>query len=264
MAIITCQTGKECLVMINLFQTSFGNTYLGRFASFIYTVIMHSQELKVLSQCPLFKNLQIDEVQAFADAAKLKRFNKGESLFVAQSLPEGLHIVSSGKVKIFIISPDSGRELILTIEKPFQAVAELPCFDGGRYPANAEAMEATQTLFIGQSKLEYLLSTRPNFALHFLRVFGRRLRTLVRLVESLSFQTVMHRLVDYLKRRANSELPFLLESNSSIAAQLGTVPELVSRNLAHLQNAGAIQLEDRKVIKINQSILNGFVKIHKS
>ncbi len=225
---------------------------------------MHSQELKVLSQCPLFKNLQIDEIQAFAAVAKFKKLNKGESLFTAQSLPEGLHIVTSGKVKIFVISPDSGRELILTVEKPFQAVAELPCFDGGKYPANAEAMEVTQTLFIEQAKLEYLLSTRPSVALHFMRVFGRRLRTLVRLVESLSFQTVMHRLVDYLKRQASSELPFTLESNSSIAAQLGTVPELVSRNLAHLQNAKAIQLEDRKVIKINQAILSGFVKIPKN
>ena len=225
---------------------------------------MHSQELKVLSQCPLFKNLQIDEIQAFAAVAKFKKLNKGESLFIAQSLPEGLHIVISGKVKIFVISPDSGRELILTVEKPFQAVAELPCFDGGRYPANAEAMEATQTLFIEQSKLEHLLATRPSVALHFMRVFGRRLRTLVQLVESLSFQTVMHRLVVYLKRQANPKLPFMLESNSSIAAQLGTVPELVSRNLAHLQNAEAIQVEDRKVTKINQAILNDFVKIPKN
>ena len=140
-------------------------------------------------------------------------------------------------------------------------MAELPCFDGGRYPANAEAMEVTQTLFIEQSKLEHLLATRPSIALHFMRVFGRRLRTLVQLVESLSFQTVMHRLVVYLKRQANPKLPFMLESNSSIAAQLGTVPELVSRNLAHLQSAEAIQIEDRRVIKINQAILNDFVKI---
>ena len=220
---------------------------------------MHLQKLKILSQCPLFKNLQTDEIQAFAAFAKLKSLKKGESLFIAQSLPEGLHIVISGKVKVFVISPDSGRELILTIEKPFQAVAELPCFDGGRYPANAEAMETTQTLFIEQSKLEDLLATRPGVALHFMRVFGRRLRSLVLLVEGLSFQTVMHRLVGYIKRQANSELPFLLETNSSIAAQLGTVPELVSRNLAHLQNAEAIQLADRKVIKINQELLDNFV-----
>ena len=89
---------------------------------------MHSQELKVLSQCPLFKNLQIDEIQAFAAVAKFKKINKGESLFIAQSLPEGLHIVISGKVKIFVISPDSGRELILTVEKTFSSCGRTTMF----------------------------------------------------------------------------------------------------------------------------------------
>ena len=222
---------------------------------------MYSQELEALSKCPLFKNLQTEDIKTFAEIAKSKSFSKGESLFLAQSLPEALHIVTSGKVKIFVISPKSGRELILTVEKPFQAVAELPSFDGGRYPANAEAMETTETLFIEQSHLEHLLTTKPSITLHFIHLFGRRLRTLVQLVETLSFQTVIHRLADYLKKQANNNLPFTLESNSNIAAQLGSVPELVSRNLKHLQSAEAIKIKDRKVIELNQVILNDFVEV---
>ena len=222
---------------------------------------MYSQELKALSQCPLFKNLQTEDIEAFAEAVRPKSFSKGKSLFLAQSLPEGLHIVTSGRVKIFVISPKSGRELILTVEKPFQTVAELPSFDRGRYPANAEAMEDTKTLFIEQSHLEYLLTTKPSITLHFIHLFGRRLRTLVNLVENLSFQTVIHRLADYLKKQASNNLPFTLENNSNIAAQLGTVPELVSRNLKHLQSAEAIKIKDRKVIELNQVILNDFVEV---
>ena len=222
---------------------------------------MHSQELKTLSQCPLFKNLQPEDIQAFAGVARPKNFSKGESLFLAHSMPEGLHVITSGKVKIFVISPKSGRELILTVEEPFQTIAELPSFDGGRYPANAEAMESTKTLFIEQYHLERLITTKPNIALHFVHLFGRRLRTLVHLVENLSFQTVIHRLADYLKKQANHNLPFTLESNTNIAAQLGTVPELVSRNLKYLQSAEAIKMKDRKVIEINQIILNDFVEV---
>ncbi len=222
---------------------------------------MYSKKLKILSQCPLFRNLQTEDIKSFVEVAKPKSFSKGKSLFLAQGLSEGLHIVTSGKVKIFVISPKSGRELILTVEKPFQTVAELPSFDGGRYPANAEAMEATEALFIEQSRLEHLLTTKPSITLHFIHLFGRRLRTLVQLVENLSFRTVIHRLADYLKKQANSNLPFTLESNSNIAAQLGTVPELVSRNLKHLQSAEAIKIKDRKVIELNQVVLNDFVEV---
>ena len=221
-----------------------------------------SAKIDFLKTTALFKTLQDEDIEAFAEIASVRSFAKGESLFLSQSSPEGLFLVKSGSVKVFLISPNSGREVILTIERAGQAVAELPSFDGGVYPANADALEATEIVFIDQADLDRILSTKPTAALHFLRLFGRRLRTLVLMVESLSFETVIHRLANYILEKADEGVPFDLETNGSIAAQLGTVPELVSRNLKRLVEAKAIVLDKRKIISVDGDSLNDFIEQH--
>lgn len=212
-------------------------------------------DINVLARCPLFTQLSDNDLNALAATARRRSFGAGETLFLALQKPEGLHIVVSGRVKIFVLSPQSGREIILTVEHPYNAVAELPSFDGGTYPANAEALEPTETLFLEQAKLERVLVERPTIAVHLLKTLGRRLRRLVGLIEQLSFQEVVHRLAGHLLEQAESGVPFALETNASIASAIGTVPELVSRNLSRLHQSGAVTLEGRSVVYVDEPAL---------
>jgi CRP-like cAMP-binding protein len=211
--------------------------------------------LEALAHCPLFAKLPEDDLAALAAIAQTRRYPKGAVLFWVSERPEGLHIVTEGCVKTFILSPQSGREVILALERPFAAVADLAPLDEGLSPASAQAVEPTTTLLLEQHALMAVLLERPAIALHLLRRVGRRLRRLVWLVEQLSFQEVIHRLAGYLLERAEQGVPFALETNVTIAAQLGTVPELVSRNLTRLQQAGAVQLERRTVERVDAAAL---------
>lgn len=207
----------------------------------------------VLARCPLFAELADDDLAALAAIAVPRTFEGGASLFLAGDEAEGLHVVARGKVKISVLSPASGREVVLTVERPFQTVAELPSFDGGTYPANGQAVETTKTFLLPQDELRRVLAARPAISWHLLRTLGRRLRRLVGLVEQLSFQEVVHRLAGHVLERAEQGVPFQLETNAAIAAQIGTVPELVSRNLARLVDAGAITLDGRTVIDVDHA-----------
>ena len=88
-----------------------------------------------------------------------------------------------------------------------------------------------------------------------LRVVGARLRRLVGIIEELSFTTVRHRLAAMLVRLAKSDgqrqgdtvTITLPANNNELAAQIGTVRELVSRNLSRLQSEGLIRIEGRIV-----------------
>ncbi|MDF1521345.1 MAG: Crp/Fnr family transcriptional regulator [Trueperaceae bacterium] len=214
----------------------------------------------VLVRCPPFAELGDDDVHALAAIAVWRRFARGAALFHAQDLPEGLHVVASGSCRVFVLDPQTGREIVLTIEHPFLTVAELPSFDGGPYPAYARAIEDTTTLFLPQAAFDRLLLERPRIAVHLLRTLGGRLRRLVALVEQLSFQQVAQRLAAYVLEHAERGLPFALETNGAIAAQLGTVPELVSRNLARLHQAGTIELDARTVARADLAALRSRVE----
>ena len=209
----------------------------------------------VLTRCPLFAGVGRDDLRALAEGASTWRYEEGAALFLAGDPPAGLHVMAEGRVKVYVISPESGRELVLTMEQPFQTVAELPSFDGGPYPAHAQAVEETLTVFLPQEHLEAVLAARPALARHMLRTLGRRLRALVGLVEQISFQEVVHRLARYLLDHAAGGPPVELETNAAIAAQIGTVPELVSRNLGRLAHGGAVGLEGRTVVRVDREQL---------
>lgn len=209
----------------------------------------------VLARCPMFAQLSSPDLEALAGIATRRRYERGQMLFFANQRPEGLHVVVSGKVKIFVLSPGSGREFVLTVEHPYAAVAELPSLDEDVYPASAQAMEACETVFLEQARFTRILVERPAISLHLVRTLGRRLRRLVGLIEQISFHEVIHRLARYVLERAEGGVPFDLETNAAIAAQLGTVPELVSRTLSRLHQSEVIGMSQRSVVWLDEARL---------
>ncbi len=209
----------------------------------------------VLARCPLLAGLGDEDVQALAVRATRRSYAAGETLFLTGDPSFGLLVIASGEVKVFLISPASGRELLLHHEREYGAVAQLVALDGGPYPANAVAMRDTELVVIEHERFVETLHERPAIALHLMRSLGRNLRRLVDLVEQISFQEVQHRLAAHLLRRSAKALPFDLETNAAIGARLGTVPELVSRNLSRLHAAGAVTLEGRRVVAVDSSVL---------
>jgi CRP-like cAMP-binding protein len=218
-----------------------------------------------LGAASLFSNLSPEELHLLAAHAVRKRFAQGELLFSEGDVCKGLHIIASGKVRIFKSSA-SGREQVLAVEGPGGSVAELPVFDGGTYPASVSAVDDSQILFISRSDFRSFCLAHPEVALKLLAVVGARLRRLVGIIEELSFTTVRQRLASVLVRLAQTEgkkcgngIEILLPgTNQDLAHQLGTVRELVSRNLMRLQAEGLIQVEARNITVLD---LPGLVAI---
>ena len=209
----------------------------------------------ILKKTPLFANLTSAELQALAMRTTRKRFQQGEQLFAEGDPCTGLFLVAAGKIRIFKLSP-SGREQILAIEGPGSSFAELPVFDGGNYPAAASALEDTEVLFISRRDFQNFCREHPEVALKVIAVVGARLRRLVGIIEELSFTTVRQRLIALIVRLAQaSGKPAkdgiqveLTKSHQDLAAELGTVRELVSRNLGRLQAEGFLDVEGRKIV----------------
>jgi CRP/FNR family transcriptional regulator len=96
----------------------------------------------------------------------------------------------------------------------------------------------------------------PEVALKVLKVVGARLRRLVGIIEELSFTTVRQRLISVLLKLAQSEGISTLHgveiqlpaSHQELANQLGTVRELISRNLMRLQAEGLLDVDARQIL----------------
>lgn len=209
----------------------------------------------VLRRTPLFASLTDSEVRALCARVSRRRYDRNESLFHEGDPCLGLFLVASGKIRIFKLSP-SGREQVLAIEGPGSSFAELPVFDGGNYPASASALEGTEVLFISRKDFQNYCREHPEVALKVIAVVGSRLRRLVGIIEDLSFTTVRQRLIGRLLRLAQGEGTAtkqgvrveLTKTHQDLAAELGTVREIVSRNLSRLQAEGFVDVDGRTII----------------
>ena len=167
----------------------------------------------------------------------------------------GLHIIARGKVRIFKTSVN-GREQVLALNGPGDTVAELPVFDGGAYPASAGAVEDAEIAFISRRDFHAYCLEHPEVALKVLAQVGGRLRRLVGIIEELSFTTIRQRLIAALLKLAQSEgkktergIEFQLPAtHQELASQLGTVRELISRNLMRLQAEGLLDVDARHIV----------------
>jgi len=208
-----------------------------------------------LRKTPLFASLTDDEIRALTGRVSKKQLQRGELLFGEGDPCKGLYFVVSGKIRIFKLSV-TGREQVLAIEGPGSSFAELPVFDGGSYPAAASASEDAELLFISRKDFQNFCREHPEVALKVIAVVGTRLRRLVGIIEELSFTTVRQRLIALILQLAEaggtaSEGGVRLEltkSHQDFAAELGTVRELISRNLSRLQAEGFLEVEGRKLV----------------
>jgi CRP/FNR family cyclic AMP-dependent transcriptional regulator len=210
--------------------------------------------LRTFRRIALFADLSDTEIDFLARRAVPRRFAAGEMIFSEGEPCRGLYLIETGQVKIFKTSAD-GREQVLLMNGPGSSVAELPVFDGGCYPASASAVTEAAVLEVRKEDVRQLCLEHPEVALKILRVVGSRLRHLVEMIEELSFTTVRQRLAALLVRQAQAEgkatpqgVQFELPgTHQELAAQIGTVRELVSRNLSRLQSTGIIQMAGRRV-----------------
>jgi len=211
---------------------------------------------QILSQVQIFSGLAASEMEFLAQRAVPRNYTAGQMVFNEGDPCSGLYVVASGHVRIFKTSA-GGREQVLSIDGRGSSVAELPVFDGGNYPASVAAVDdSTLLLFISKQDFQELCLAHPQVSLKVLRVVGARLRRLVGIIEELSFTTVRHRLAAFLLRLAKREgtktptgiAVTLPDNNQEVAAQIGTVRELVSRNLSRFEAEGLIEINGRNLL----------------
>ncbi len=196
----------------------------------------------------LFNELSESEIGSLAERAASAIYDAGQEIFAEGGRGGDLLIVHKGSVRIVKTSA-SGRQQLLSIEGEGSSLGEVSVFDGGSYSTTATAMTRVVLLRLKGEHFRSLCAAHPDIAFKVIRVLGHRLRKLRNLVEQLSFGTVRARLTAHLLELADEQGASitLRENNEELAARLGTVRELVSRNLGRLHNEGLIQMRKRAV-----------------
>ncbi len=214
---------------------------------------MYADKNEALRRTPLFGTLTPREVASIAERALERRFLPGEVLFREGDACYGLFVLGRGSVKIFKTS-SSGREIMLAVESAPSSVAEVPLFDAGPYPATVSALDDVLAYLISKQDFRQVCRQYPEVALKVLAIVGQRLRQLVLVVEAVSFGSVRQRLARSLldfSAQAGKPSFVLPVTHQELASRLGTVREVISRNLSRFQAEGLLRIERRQVVLLD-------------
>lgn len=207
----------------------------------------------VLRRLPLFGGLSEQALLEVAGRVAVKEYPRNTTLFRQGQQCTGLYIILEGAVKVYHASAD-GREQVLYVETPIHTLAELPLLDGAPYPASAATLEDSILMYLSRDSFQQLYRNDPEVAESVILNLSRRLRRVVRLVNTLTLKDVPTRvataLLDYAEEAGAAAqggeftLPVTRES---MAAALATTRESVSRALGRLKRDGLIDYQEARI-----------------
>ena len=206
--------------------------------------------IEQITSIALFNGLPVDQIEALTMITVENTYMKGENIFTEDEQATGFYVVVSGRIKIFKLSSE-GREQILHIFGPGEVFGEVPVFAGRKYPASADAMETSRTLFFPRDSFIRLIEKNPSIALNMLAVLSMRLRRFTSMIDDLSLKEVPGRLAKHLiylseQQQGSCELDLNI-TKGQLASLLGTIPETLSRILTKMTEQGIIESDGRKI-----------------
>lgn len=217
-------------------------------------VVSQAEKLDVLRINPYFNALDERVLGDLAQSTSLRRYEPDEIVCWQGEICEGLFILEEGSVKLFKLSP-RGRELIIRVLQAGDSFNEVPVFDRGQNPVNVAALEECHIWLVEVGAIRRCLEENPQMAGVVIQNLTEHLRTLIRIVEDLSFYQVTNRLARLIGRMTPEQLDERI-TQDQLAAQLGTVREVAARSLRELERSGAIRVARRKIQVVDAAILN--------
>jgi CRP-like cAMP-binding protein len=209
---------------------------------------------RYLSLQPLFQEMDGEELQRLAEGCSPARLSRGDMVFRVGEPCEAFHVMVTGRVKLFVLSP-AGQEKVIEIVGPGQSFAEALMFTHRPYIVNAQALADSLVLSVGKQAVLDEIGRDSRFALRMLAGISRRLHGLVRDVQAYALHSGAQRVIGYLLRDravddSHPDEPFTVTlpvSKATIASRLSLTPEYFSRVLHEFEAAGLVRIDKRDV-----------------
>ena len=190
-------------------------------------------------------------------------YQKGETVVWEDDDCKALYFVSSGAVEIYRTAVD-GREHTLGVIMPGQVLNVVPVLrEEAKNPANARCIRDTILLVLGREDARRLMGCFPELAIALAAELADRLQQMTRKAGALALHTVRQRLAAFLIDEADQDDkdPHIFWTRDDMARQIGTVRDVIGRNLRDMETEGVLRREKGNIILLDrvrlQRIANG-------
>jgi CRP-like cAMP-binding protein len=196
-----------------------------------------------------FNMLDVTERTRIQNAARPIHAAREELLVQQEDCPRGIHLVLSGRIKCFVLSP-SGGEKIVRLAEPGCFFGEEAALLNRPHIVNAQAMSPSELLFVPTALLREAMVSSTPFSVSMSMRLAMASYDLMSTMQVQFQLSGTQRVAHYLTRLAPDDAEHceirLDIDKQTIAAQLNLTPETLSRILSQLTREGMIQPRGRR------------------
>ena len=134
-----------------------------------------SEEAQSLARVPLFKRLEPHELEHLAEDVDQVNYAAGETIFNEHDLGDGLYVVETGSVRIWVMDEDV-TEVTLAELKPGDFFGELAVLDRGERSSSATALTDTHLHKLSSDAFQEFLIEHPDASIDVICEIAQRMR----------------------------------------------------------------------------------------
>lgn len=204
-----------------------------------------------LAEAPLLAQLGETRVLDLAKQSWTLRHARGVRVLSRGDRLDGLYVVLSGKLKLFMLSCN-GDERVLRILQSGDSFGEAMMFNAMPSPVFVDTLAHSELAFVPGDAISDILRRDPEFVFGMLRNMSGLMGALISDLETACMQSALQRTVSYLLREADNSPPphiglTMPAPKAVIASTLNLSAETFSRELHRLQDHDFIEINRRVV-----------------
>lgn len=197
---------------------------------------------------------EADYTALLAHQSELKYY-KGDMIFREGTVPSGIFLILSGKVKKYKVD-NLSKEQIIYVAGPGELIGYHAVLSEERYPDSAAAIEDSLISFIPQDDFTSVLHRSPAFNSRLLKALSHEFTVLANSISVIAQRTASERLAITLivlrekyKADGSVEKDIVLNiSRADLANMAGIAQENVIRLLKEFKAEGILETDGRKIV----------------
>jgi CRP/FNR family transcriptional regulator, anaerobic regulatory protein len=210
---------------------------------------MKTQENLVSSYFPITANCSGEHIQLIRNTALIKRFRKDETILHGGKACSGLVAVIKGQLRAFIQSSTGKQVTLYRLYDYDVCVMSASCLlKNMQFDIHLTAQSDTTVLIIPTATIELINPVNPIFRQYTLDLLAQRFSDVMWTMEQIAFSPMPARIARFVLDTANqNDGESANLTHDTIAKELGSAREVISRILKYFQSEEIIQLGRGKI-----------------
>lgn len=185
------------------------------------------------------------------NAARLRPFSKGQTLFQQGERPAGMLFILTGEIRLLRRTPTGAEIILQRASGGFIAEASL---DTGAYHCDITAASGGQLLLFPRAVFKAALESDNAFNRTWIGLLAAEVRRLRARSERLTLNSAAERILHYLEAEGVDGVVNMTQTRKAWAAELGLAHEVLYRTLRTLRENKTIVIDGQRIVLLKSAL----------